>query len=295
MFDVIVVGGSYAGMAAATQLARARRKVLVLDGGRRRNRFAEESHGFLTRDGADPAEIARIAREQLMAYPTVEWREAEVTAAEGQIDGFRLTGAGDTTAEGKRLLLAIGLSDELPDIPGLAERWGRHVFHCPYCHGYEVEGPIGVLNAEPRSFHHALMLPDWGPTTFFLNGAPMPQASDLAALEARGVVVDPDPIGEIAGKADIVMQSGRVVSLGGLFTSTRNRPSSPIASELGCAIEEGPSGPFVRTSDLMETAVPGVFACGDVTKPFGSVAIAVGDGAFAGGSVHRSLMFGTHK
>src|SRR3569623_1014992 len=186
MHDAIIIGGSYAGLAAATQLARARRRILVIDAGLRRNRFAEHSHGFLSRDGALAADIVAEAKRQLLAYPTVEWRDARVVSATGVADGFRITDGTGASAEGSRVLLALGVRDELPPIPGLAERWGRTVFHCPYCHGYEIEGSIGVLNTSDNSLHQALMLPDWGPTTFLLNGRG-PAADTLAPLSRRSV------------------------------------------------------------------------------------------------------------
>lgn len=292
MHDVIVIGGSYAGLSAAMQLARARRDILVVDAGRRRNRFAEASHGFLGRDGASPAAIADEARAQLLAYPTVGWRAAKVVAVGGSVDAFTVRDDAGTVSQGRRLLLAPGVADELPDLPGLAERWGRHVFHCPYCHGYEVEGRIGVLAAAPASIHQALMLPDWGDTTYFLNGTPPPDDEEMRQLAARGVAVEPAPIRRISGVADIELQDGRIVSLGGLFTATRTHPSTPLAEELGCTIEHGPTGSYIATDAVRQTSVTGVFACGDAARPFGSVAIAVGDGAIAGAGLHRSLMFG---
>src|SRR5215212_7100600 len=140
MHDAIVVGGSYAGIAAALQLVRARRKVLVIDGGARRNRFASSSHGFLGQDGRDPGEIAATAREQLLAYPTVTWIEGAATRAHAAGTAFAVTLGDGATHEARRLILASGVTDELPDIPGVAERWGRSIFHCPYCHGYELGG-----------------------------------------------------------------------------------------------------------------------------------------------------------
>lgn len=290
MYDAIVVGGSYAGLSAATQLARARRRLLVIDAGKRRNRFAEVSHGFLSRDGAAPGAIVAEARTQLLAYPTVEWHDGEAIAAEAIDDGFAVTDAGGTRAEARRLVLALGVSDTLPSVPGLAERWGRSVFHCPYCHGYEVDGQIGVLAVRPDSVHHAFMLPDWGPTTYFLNG----QALDTEArgkLVARGVSFESEPIRAIGGHADIELASGRIVRLGGLFTATGTQPSSPLAEQLGCAMDESPAGKFIRTDGMKATTVPGVYACGDAARAFGNVAFAVGDGAQAGAATHQSLMF----
>lgn len=293
MFDAIVVGGSYAGQSAALQLARARRKVLVVDGGQRRNRFADHSHGFLTQDGSDPSEIAARARDQLTKYPNVVWRDGVVDGAAGVADGFELQVDGETVAA-RRVVLAMGVRDDLPPVPGLAERWGKAVFHCPYCHGYELnEGRIGVLGVSPLSLHHALMLPDWGDTTFFLNDAFEPDSTQLAQLEARGVKLERAPVVRVSGeRADIELADGRIVQLDGLFTATQTSVASPIAGQLGCDFEDGPLGAFIRTDVMKATSVPGVFACGDAARAAGNVAWAVGDGAMAGASAHRTLMFG---
>src|SRR5262245_60686394 len=137
MHDVIIIGGSYAGLAAALQLGRARRSVLILDAGQRRNRFAAHSHGFLSRDGAAPAEIAAEARKQVLAYPTVSLRELSVRELRAVDGGFAVCAVTESF-RAKRLILATGVVDELPALPGLAEAWGKTAFHCPYCHGYEL-------------------------------------------------------------------------------------------------------------------------------------------------------------
>ena len=290
--DVIVVGGSYAGMAAALQLLRARRKVLIVDAGRRRNRMAAHSHGFLAQDGADPAEIARIAREQLMAYPTLEWREGEAVQAAGERDDFSVRLHDGTEHHARRLLLATGVSDGLPAVEGLAERWGSAVFHCPYCHGYELgQGRIGVIAASPASIHQAQLLPEWGATTFLLNGAIELDEDVTRDLVARGLSIEPTPIARLDGHADVVLADGRRLEFAGLFTAPRNAPSTPIAQHLGCALVDTPMGTQVQTADSKETTVPGVFACGDVARMPHSVSLAVGDGAWAGAQLHRSLVF----
>ena len=293
--DVVIVGGSYAGLSAGLQLARARRRVLVVDAGERRNRFAAASHGFLTRDGASPAEIAAEARSQLLAYDTVEWLEGEVTRVEAVDGGFLVAvGAAGEGRVGKRLVLALGVKDHLPDIPGLEERWGRSVFHCTYCHGYELDqGRIGVLASSPKSLHHALMLQDWGQTTLFLNGAFTPDPEQSDQLRRRGVTLYDGLVDRLEGDgATIVMRDGRVVPLDGLFTLTRTSVASPIAERLGCAFDEGPTGAVIRTDAVKATTVPGVFACGDAARMAGSVTFAVGDGALAGMAAHQSLIFG---
>jgi thioredoxin reductase len=293
--DVIIIGGSYAGLAAGLQLARARRRVLVVDAGIRRNRFAGSSHGFLTQDGTSAAQIAAKGRSQLLAYESVEWLSGEATRAEAADGGFRVAiEAAGREETGRRLVLALGVKDHLPDIPGLEERWGRSVFHCPYCHGYELDrGRIGVLAVSPQSLHHAMMLPDWGPTTFFLNGAFTPDAEQAEQLRRRGVAVVEGIVDRLEGDgATLVMRDGRVFALDGLFTLSRTSIASPIAGQLGCACDDGPTGPVIRTDPIKATTVPGVFACGDAARMAGSVSLAVGDGALAGVAAHQSLVFG---
>jgi thioredoxin reductase len=294
MFDAVVVGGSYAGLSAALQLARARRRVLVVDGGKRRNRFANSSHGFLTQDGSEPGQIAATARAQLMKYSTVTWIDAQADAAERTAEGFSIS-TGSERFETRRVVLATGVKDDLPDVPGLAELWGKNVFHCPYCHGYELNlGRIGVLGVGPMSVHHALMLPDWGDTTLLLHGGFEPDAAQLVQLEHRGVTVERGAIARLTGeRASVEMEDGRVIPFEGMFALTRTSVSSPLAQQLNCDLEEGPLGPFIRTDATKQTSVPGVFACGDAGRAMGSVALAVGDGAVAGAAAHQSLIFAT--
>jgi thioredoxin reductase len=291
-FEAVVVGGSYAGLSAALQLARARRRIAVVDAGQRRNRFAAASHGFLGQDGRAPGDIVADAKAQLLAYATVSWVDGQALTAQPRGDGFAVALDGrELTA--RRLVLATGVVDELPAIEGLAERWGSSVFHCPYCHGYELQqGDIGVLATGESSLHQALLLPDWGRTTLLLNGAFAPDAAQLAALAVRGVTVEAAPVARIRDEATIELQDGRRLPLAGLFVATRIRMSSPLAEQLGCEFEQGPAGPFIRRDAMAVTTVPGVFACGDAARPFGNVAMAVGDGALTGAATHRSLIPG---
>lgn len=289
--DVIIIGGSYAGMSAALPLLRARRKVAVIDAGTRRNRFADHSYGFLSRDGEDPAAIAAKAGAQLVAYPTLDWREATATDARQIAGGFAVTTDRDTLTA-KRLIIAVGVSDTLPEVPGLAERWGRSVFHCPYCHGYELSrGRIGIIGVGPVSLHQALMLPEWGETTLLTNLSFVPDAEQRTQIADRGAALEEAAIEKVTGRADVHLTDGRVLRFDGLFVASRTAPSSPIAEQLGCALEESPMGRFITTNAMKETSVPFVFACGDAARAAGSVPLAVGDGAMAGAATHHSLMF----
>ena len=291
MHEVIVIGGSYAGLSAALQLARARRRVLVIDAGVRRNRNAAHSHGFLGQDGRDPAEIAAKGRAEVFAYPTARLIETRAESVERLENGFAVTVATGERLEAERLVLALGVVDELPDIPGVAERWGRSIFHCPYCHGYELDaGKIGVLATSPLSAHQAMMLPDWGATTYFTRGFD-PTPDERAQLERRGVTIEPSPVDRVEDRATVRLAEGRALTFAGLFLAPKSRVAGRIAIDLALEMEDGAMGPIIKTDMTNATSVPGVFACGDAALPAGSVALAVADGARAGFGAHRSLMF----
>jgi thioredoxin reductase len=289
--DVIIIGGSYAGISAALQLARARRSVTVIDAGLRRNRFASHSHGFLSRDGHAASAIADEARQQLLAYPSVRWIEGKATQAAAHTHGFEVQVNGHTESA-SRLVLASGVVDELPDIEGLRERWGRSVFHCPYCHGYELnKGAIGVLANNEMAMHQAQLLPEWGQVTLLLNGRFTLDAAQQALLERCHVQVEHTRVQRLEDHASVVLSDGRTLHFNGLFTAPTTRMASELPHQLGCALEQGPVGSYLKVNEMKETSVPGVFACGDTARGFGNVAMAVGDGAMTGASVHRSLVF----
>jgi len=342
LFDVIVIGGSYAGIAAATQLARARRQVLVVDGGLRRNRFAEHSHGFLTQDGSKAGDIAATGRAQLFAYKNVSWLDDPAMAAASTADAvgadassaavaastrFAVTLASGAVVTAKKIILATGVRDAVPAVPGLWASWGKHVFACPYCHAYELnEAPIGVLAVHAGSVHQALMLPDWGPTTLFTSlkltagastggvadsdgtegeaataagGGAAAEATEtmtltldseqLRMLAARGVTVDSTPVVRVTG-SHLELADGRTSAMGGLFIAPTVTLQSDLAVQLGCEIVEGMQGPMVKT-EMGATSVPGVFACGDLARQPHNVTLAVADAVLAGVTVHRSLIF----
>lgn len=295
--DAVVVGGSFAGLSAATYIARGRRRVCVLDTGSPRNRFATHSHGFLGQDGSDPRAMLAAARAQVALYPTVSFVDAAAVSAAADDGGFLVRLSTGESLAARKLVLAFGISDELPAIPGLAERWGRSVLHCPYCHGYEFGGrPLGVLHVAPKSFHQALLIAEWGPTTLYLNGAAAPEAELLEQLQGRGVAIEPERVEALEGEGDrlaaVVLADGRRSPAEALYLGPRTRLNSDIAADLGCAFDEGPFGPIVRTDALKATTVPGVFAAGDITRGTHNVTWACADGVTAGTSVHRELVFG---
>lgn len=290
--DVIIIGGSYAGMSAALQLVRARRKVLIIDGGKPRNRNARVAHGLLGREGLPPADIASQARDELLRYPTLTWLTDTAVSAQVIDDGgsFQVRVEEGQTFVADRVILAHGVIDDLPDIDGIGERWGRSVFHCPYCHGYEVfEGRIGVIGcAKDGGAAQALLLCDWGRITLFCSQASARiDAEQHARLEACGVVIESAQVTRVEDTATVVLADGRRVEVDALFISPHSRLSTDLAGQLGCELKDGGC---ITTDSAKQTTVPGVYACGDAARMAGSIALAVGEGALAGVAVHHSLM-----
>jgi thioredoxin reductase len=294
--DAIIIGGSFAGLSAATYIARGRRSVCIVDTGSPRNRFAPHSHGFFTHDGSEPGTMLATARSQVEKYSTATFIDAAAASATRESDGFSVRLATGDVLESTKLVLAFGISDQLPAIPGLAERWGRSVLHCPYCHGYEFSGRrLGVLRVSDLSAQQAMLIAEWGPTTFYLNGDPEPDDATLLELRRRGVSVDSTPIRGLQGRNDqlsaIEFTDGRTSPVDALYLGAPTRLNSDIAQQLGCELTEGRFGPVVRTDDSRMTTVPGVYAAGDIVRDAHTLTWASADGVTAGLAVHRSLVF----
>jgi len=293
--DVVIVGGSFAGLSAALQLARARRRILVVDSGQPRNRFAQLSHGFFGQDGKSPSAILATARTQLLSYPTVRFAEAVARHAGRTDHQFTVELDGGEIYTASRLILATGITDDLSALPGLQERWGTSVLHCFYCHGYEVAGRrLGVLATSERSLQTAMLLPDWSEhVTLFTNGAIQLTGEQLAALAARRVAVETEAVDALLGTSPalsaIRLRDGRVIAMDALFTTPRIRMTSPLAEQLGCKFDHGPSGPFIRTETDKQTSVHGVYAAGDAARSGHNASWAAADGVTAGISAHQSL------
>ena len=301
LHDAIIVGGSFAGLSAALQLARARRRVLVIDAGLPRNRFASESHGVLGHDGKPGSQVLAEARQQLLAYPTVQVFSGRVSRVDSGEAGFVVEAEdGMRWFTGRRLLLATGVADVLPEVPGLPERWGKTVVHCPYCHGYEIGGgAVGVLGTGPMSVHQALLFADWGEVTLFTQGVVAVSAEEQASLAARKVRVESSPIVELQGVAPaldgVLLRDGRRVAIKALLVGTQVRMASPLAAALGCAFDDSPFGPIVRIDAWGQTSVPGVYAGGDMARVPHSITFACAGGVAAGIGLHASLvMEGAH-
>lgn len=290
--DVIIIGGSYAGLSAAMALGRALRQVLIIDSGKPCNRQTPHSHNFLTQDGATPAAIAALGREQVLAYPTVQLKQGKVVNAVQKDNAFVVTTETGEQFTAAKLLLATGVQDIMPPIPGFAECWGISVLHCPYCHGYEVKNtPTGVLANGEMAFEFSRMIRHWTKQlTLFTNGPAALKDEQMAQLKAWNVPVQEQPITNIIQEKGylqtIQLQDGSAHPLTALYT----RPATPqqdIVQSLGCTLNE--SG-YVVIDDFQQTTVPGVYAAGDNTTMLRAVSVAVGAGTKAGAMMNKTLI-----
>lgn len=306
-YDAVIVGGAFAGLSAALVLGRARRRVLVCDGGPPRNAIAHASHGFFGSDGTPPLDLLQRAREELQPYDSVEVRSAVVESA-GALDpsegvGFRLTLAGGEAVRGRLVLLAYGLVDVLPEVPGLADLWGRAVHHCPYCHGWEVrDRQLGVLGSWRTARMRVSLLRGWSTDlTAFLQDAETEgqrsadAAAEIERLTRLGVAVRTEPLTHVEPSGEsgirVVLEGGDALDLGGLFVAPAQAPRIDLAGMLDCIPQEGAEGflPFIRVSEAGETTTPGVYAAGDLIGYSQSVAMAVGSGARAAYQMNHRL------
>ena len=293
--DAVIIGGSYAGLSAALQLVRARRRVLVIDDGRPRNRFAARAHGVLANDGRPGAEIAAAARAQVAAYPTAAFRMAEAVAVDRIEGGFSVAFADGTKTRGRRLLLAHGVEDVPADIPGVKERWGRTALHCPWCHGYEIGGgPIGVLSRGEHAVQYAATVAEWGDVTLFMGLDVGLSPEDAHLLYRRGVTIEPTPIERLEGEAPTLtgarLADGRFVPLKAIFVGASVRVASPFAESLGCEMTDTPMGRVVKADAMQQTTQPGVFAAGDLARAASNITLATSDGMIAAHALFRSLV-----
>lgn len=297
MHDVIVVGGGIAGLSAALVLGRATRDVLVLDAGHPRNEPAAAAHGFVTRDGTPPLELVRIARDELTRYPNVTIRDG--TASQVRTDGpsfaLSLESGEDVTA--RKLVLASGVRDTLPGVPGLAELWGKGVYHCPYCHAWEVrERPLAVLGTA-NAFLRVALLRGWTTQLSVLTDGEALDPAEKAKIEALGVSVDQRGISRLMRSGEeedvaVVFEDGGEAVVAGVFVATDQEQRSGLPEELGCALAPMPpmNSRFVVVDPTSgETTVPGVYAAGDMTGPMQSLVLAAASGARAAYRLNHAL------
>lgn len=289
MYDVIVIGGGPAGFAAALTLGRARRKVLLLEAGPPRNAAAVEMHGFVTRDGVAPAEFRRLAREELAPYG-VEIRDARAERIEGEKGAFRVV-LSSGEVEARRVLLAVGMVDQFPAIPGYAQLWGESIFQCPYCHGFEVrDRAFGFLAPGPEWLEWALFLRSWSKDLIvFTDGRFEVPAESRARLDAAGISIEERKIERLVGGSDgleaVELADGAKVARDVLFSRPPQRPTELVA---GAGIELNEGG-FVKVSEKHETSRPGIYAAGDLTTPLQGAQVAAGAGTSAAWALNHEL------
>ena len=288
--DVVVIGGGAAGLSAAVALARSRRSVIVVDSGSPRNAPAEGVHNLLARDGTAPGELLALGRTEAEGYGAVVM-PGDVETVE---PGFTVRLADGSTIGARRVVVASGVTDALPDIPGLAERWGRDVLHCPYCHGWEVRGRrIGVLAVSDAVAHQAQLFRQLTErVTVFANGRDLP-ADALAGFAARGIPVVPDRVTgvEVADGRLTGVVAGGMHGVDALVVATRLEPRAGFLASLGIEAVEHPSGigRYVPSENGV-SAVKGVWLAGNVTDPMAQIAVAAGQGLMAGAQVNADLV-----
>lgn len=290
-FEAIIIGGSYAGLSAAMALGRASRNVLVIDSGQPCNAPTPHSHNFLTRDGETPAAISAIAKEEVLKYPTVNFLNGTVTAVDNRDNGFSVETAAVGSFFTKKILLATGIKDIMPEIEGLAECWGKSVIHCPYCHGYEVKGlKTAVLANGDAAMHYAQLLRQWtGELTFFTDGPATFTNEQKAKLEQHD-------IGLIETKINKLVQTDG--NLEGIITADGINHNFPVMYyradfELPGFVQKlnlnKDDFGFIKTDDMMQTSVTGIYAAGDCMSMMRAVANAVATGNKAGAIINRDL------
>ncbi|NUR74504.1 MAG: NAD(P)/FAD-dependent oxidoreductase [Hamadaea sp.] len=286
-YDVVVIGGGAAGLNAALVLGRARRRVAVVDAGEPRNAPAAHMQGFLSRDGMPPAELLSVGRAEVAGYG-VDLVDGRVAGIE---PGFAVRLTDGTTLGARRIVVATGLRDELPEVPGVAERWGRDVIHCPYCHGWEVrDQAIGVLAGEARSVHQAVMVKQWSDDVVFFAHEYALTAEDRQQLDARRIPVVEGPVARLVVADDVIrgveLRGGRVVERSAIFVAPRFVPIDGLLRELGCEVDNG----LVKVDQFGRTTVDGVWAVGNVVTPMASVVMAAAAGAAAAMVVNGDLV-----
>ncbi|MEV3912855.1 NAD(P)/FAD-dependent oxidoreductase [Streptomyces canus] len=293
-YEVIVVGGGAAGLSAALVLGRARRHTLVVDAGEPRNTPAAHMQGFLTRDGVPPAEFLAIGREEIKGYGVELVRDRVVEVA----PGFAVTLASGRVFKARRLVVATGLKDELPDVPGVAARFGKDVLHCPYCHGWEVrDQAFGVLATTLLSVHQALMVSQWSKdVTLFLHTVAESELSDddLRRLAAAGVGVVPGEVAELIVTDDrltaVRLEDGTTHAREVVFTAPRAVPQNGLLERLGAELQETPFGSYPVVDGNGQTTVPGVYAVGNAAGFAEQVINAASAGYRAAATINGELL-----
>jgi thioredoxin reductase len=292
-FDVIIVGGSYSGLSAAMALGRSLRDVLVIDSNNPCNQQTPHSHNFLTQDGEAPAAIAERAKSQVLNYPTVTLMQGKAIKATKHDQGFVVQLETEETVTGSKLLLATGITDMLPQIPGLSSCWGISVLHCPYCHGYEVVGKEwGILADGEAAYHFCMILSNWTKKlVLFTNGPCNLTEEQKQKLKQKGIKILESTLQLIEhtnGQIEqLHFEDGNSYPLTVLYLKAPFKQKSEIPEQLGCELtEQG----HLKTDDMQRTTVAGMYAAGDNSNMLRSVSMAVASGTKAGAVINMDLV-----
>ncbi|WP_312390707.1 NAD(P)/FAD-dependent oxidoreductase [Chryseobacterium sp.] len=289
--EVIIIGGSYAGLSAAMALGRSLRNVLIIDSGKPCNRQTPHSHNFITQDGKTPKEISDLAKEQVLKYKTVTFHEGKVVKIIKNEDDFEVETANGEKFNAKKIILASGVKDMMPDIPGFAECWGISVIHCPYCHGYEVKGKTtGIMANGDMAFDFTkLVFNLTKEVTLCTNGKSALNEEQTEKFNQHKINIIEDEIAEILHKngqiQKVILKNGKEILLEALYAKIPFEQNINV-DDLGIELNENG---FIKVDMMMKTTIPGVFACGDNTTMMRSVANAVAQGNFAGAVVNKEL------
>lgn len=292
-FDVIIVGGSYAGLSAAMTLGRSLKQVLIVDSQKPCNRQTPYSHNFITQDGEKPAEIAAKAMEQVLAYPSVHIHSGLVVRLEQTAGGFMATTAAGENFHAKKVLFATGIVDQMLPVKGFEDCWGISILHCPYCHGYEVKNEsLAVIANGDAGFEFSLFIRNWSKKLVLLtNGQSTLHAKQTDQLKSKGIEIVETEISEFLHQdgqlQSVVLADGGKIALNAIFARVGFKQHSELPAQLGCVLtEQG----FIQTDDFQKTNIPGIYAAGDNCTPFRSVAGAVAAGTKAGAMINKEII-----
>lgn len=291
-FDVIIIGGSYAGLSAGMSLGRSLRNVLIINEGKPCNRQTPHSHNFITHDGKTPKEIETLAKADVIQYKTVEFFEGRAEKIIRNEDHFKIEVSSSERFYTKKIILASGVKDIMPNIPGFAECWGISVLHCPYCHGYEVRNEVtGILADGDMAFEFSKLIFNMTKKlTLFTNGKTVLNTDQIQILKDHSINLNEEEIESIEhenGKIQkINFKNGNTTTLKALYAKIPFEQNIEVSEGLGCELTEYG---FIKVDFMHKTSVPGVFACGDNVTMMRSVANAVAQGSFAGAMVNKEL------
>ncbi|MBP2833451.1 NAD(P)/FAD-dependent oxidoreductase [Aquimarina sp. U1-2] len=292
-FDVIIVGGSYAGLSAAMTLGRSLRDVLLIDAGNPCNKQTPHSHNFITQDGAPPASISAIAKEQVLAYPKVQFLQDTAKRGLQTNNRFEIITESGQSFQSRKLIFATGIKDILPEIEGFADCWGKTVIHCPYCHGYEVKKQkTGIFNNGDEAFETAKLISNWTKDlAIFTNGKSKLSEEQTRKLQQKNISIIEKPITSVVHENGYMerlkFEDSTTMALNAIYVRVPFKQHSNIPTELGCALDEHG---YLMVDSFQKTNIPSIYACGDNTTFIRSVAQAVYAGNLAGAMVNREMI-----